>query len=318
MNYFINTRILFLLCFFPIAGFAHGNNFQERDNEYYKKSDTTFLAIDSSGFPGVNLLKASDYFALLSGNLKETITKPFHESGKDWGNFGKFTILAAGISLADKPIQKEGLRFSQKKTSLNNASATISDIAGVRGTIIGLVATGTLGLIIKNEKLVNTTLLATQASITGSVITTSVKYLAGRRRPYSYPSTEEAKPTFKGPFSRTPDGNSFNNSFPSGHTTVSFAIATVFASEYRDKPVIPVLAYSLATLVGVSRIGENQHWTTDVFAGAAIGFLSGKQAIKNYHQYSKKKADGKLKNSLSFTMNYSLGHWEPGMVLHLK
>lgn len=318
MNYFLKKYILLFLCVLPLAGFTQGNILENNDNEFYKITDTTFHVLDSTSITDVNLLNASNYFTLLTGNLKETVTKPFHATGKDWSNFGKFTILAVGISFADKPIQKEGLKFSQKKTFLNKVSGTISEITGFSFIVIGLASTGTFGLITKNEKLINTTLLATQASITSSAITTTVKYLAGRRRPYSYLPSEEAQPTFRGPFSNPPNGNSFNNSFPSGHTTVSFAIATVFASEYRDKPIVPILAYSLASLVGLSRISENQHWTTDVFTGAAIGYLSGKQAVKNYPQFSKKKADRKLKNSLSLHLNYSFGHWEPGMVLHLK
>ena len=317
MNWFIKKYTLFFLCVLPVTGFTQGTILKNADSTSYSTS-LAFHVVDSPVIPDVNLVHVANYFHLLSGNLIETATKPFHLNQKDWGNFGKFALLAAGIHFADKPIQKEGLKFSQKQTSLNKVSSRISQLSGFSGIVIGLATTGTVGLIIKNEKLVNTTLLATQASINGSAITTTIKYLAGRRRPYSYLPSEEAKPTFMGPFSKPPNGHSFNNSFPSGHTTVSFAIATVFATEYRDKPIVPIVAYSLATLVGVSRISENQHWTTDVFTGAAIGYLSGKQAVKNFHQFSKRKADGKIKNSLSFHLDYSFGHWQPRMVLHLK
>ena len=317
MNFFFKKWFVFLVFILPLSGFAQASPEQHKEGIIYK--------MDTAGTPefpaddqNVNLLHASDYFKLLSGNLKESFTKPFHATKKDWGNFGKFTLLAVGVGFADKPIQKEGLKFSQKSTSLNKISSTLSNIAGSSGTIIGLVATGTVGLIIKDRKLVNTTLLATQATITGSAITTSIKFLAGRRRPYSFLPSEEARPTFEGPFSKTPDGKSFNHSFPSGHATASFAIVTVFASEYRDKPIVPILAYGLATLVGISRITENKHWSTDVLTGAAIGYLSGKQAVNNFHKLSKKRADGKIKNTLLFNLNYYGGHWEPGMVLHLN
>lgn len=318
MNWFCKKYILIFLCLLPLAGFTQGNILENNNPVFHENTDTIFQRIDSTALRDVNLFNTSNYFRLLTGNLKETITKPLHTTGKDWVNFGKFTIVAVGLHFADKPIQNEGLKFSQKNTSLNKISQKISELSGFSGSVIGLAAIGSLGFIIQNEKLINTTLLATQATITGSAITTTVKYLAGRRRPYSYLPSEEAKPKFMGPFTRSPRDNSFNNSFPSGHTTVSFAIATVFASEYRDKPIVPVLAYGLATLVGVSRISQNQHWATDVFTGAAIGYLSGKQATKNYHQFSKRKAGGKLKNSLSYSLNYSAGHWEQGIVLHLK
>ena len=315
MNCILKNWTLLLIFILPLGGFA-----QESAVEYQKqvnhKIDTAQLTEQSPDHKPVNLLKFSDYFTLLSGNLTESVTKPFHATKKDWGNFTKFAIVAVGVSFADKPIQKEGLNFSQRSTTLNKISGTISDVTGTTGSIIGLVATGSLGLIIKDPKLVNTTLLATQASITGSAITTSLKYLAGRRRPYSYLPSQEARPTLEGPFSKAPDGKSFNHSFPSGHTTASFAIATVFASEYREKAMVPVIAYTLASLVGISRVAENEHWSTDVLTGAAIGYLSGKQAVNNFHRLSEKREDGETKNTLLFNLNYSGGHWEPGLVWH--
>jgi membrane-associated phospholipid phosphatase len=78
--------------------------------------------------------------------------------------------------------------------------------------------------------------------------------------------------------------------FLRGHTTLAFAAATVYAMEYRNKPLIPVLAYTAASLIGLSRITENKHWATDVVAGAALGYLSGRQVVNNYHRYAKLKA----------------------------
>src|SRR6266542_7064723 len=97
-----------------------------------------------------------------------------------------------------------------------------------------------------------TTLLATQAYITGSAIESVLKFVSGRQRPYFTDSTKvQASPIFHGPLYKTPrdpNGKRTNSSFPSGHTTVAFAAATVFAMEYKNKPLVPILAYSAATL----------------------------------------------------------------------
>lgn len=61
-------------------------------------------------------------------------------------------------------------------------------------------------------------------------------------------------------------------SFPSGHTSVSFQSATFVAKRYGWKYGIP--AYLGATYVGWSRVKSDQHDSTDVVAGAAIGILS--------------------------------------------
>ncbi len=65
-----------------------------------------------------------------------------------------------------------------------------------------------------------------------------------------------------------PNGESLN-SFPSGHTSVSFASAAFIQKRYGWKYGIP--AYVLASYVGFSRIEAKKHDGWDVLAGAAIG-----------------------------------------------
>jgi membrane-associated phospholipid phosphatase len=69
-----------------------------------------------------------------------------------------------------------------------------------------------------------------------------------------------------------PDGT--NLSFPSGHTSVSFASATVLQREFGWKVGIP--AYMLASYVGVSRIEAKRHFLSDVAFGAAVGIVAGR------------------------------------------
>jgi len=163
-----------------------------------------------------------------------------------------------------------------------------------------------------------TTLLATQSYITGAAIESVLKFISGRQRPYVTDSTKvQANPTFYGPFYKTPkdpNGNKTNSSFPSGHTTVAFAAATVFAMEYHNRPLIPFVAYSAATLIGLSRITENKHWATDVLTGAAVGYLTGRLVVNNYHRYAKLKEPQQKKNSVSFNLQYNYGVLMPGLV----
>jgi membrane-associated phospholipid phosphatase len=67
-----------------------------------------------------------------------------------------------------------------------------------------------------------------------------------------------------------PNGGDY--SFPSGHTSISFASAEFMRRRYGWKYGLP--AYSAAVFVAYSRVEANQHYTHDVVAGAAIGFLS--------------------------------------------
>lgn len=65
-----------------------------------------------------------------------------------------------------------------------------------------------------------------------------------------------------------PDGRFFN-SFPSGHTTVSFAFATLMSAHFRWG----WLWLLFATVVGISRVLTRAHWWHDVVGGAALGYI---------------------------------------------
>lgn len=73
-----------------------------------------------------------------------------------------------------------------------------------------------------------------------------------------------------------PDGSA-HSSFPSGHTSDTFAVATVTQHYYGKKWGVPL--YGLAALVGASRIEKGRHWPSDVLAGATIGYLAGRVAL---------------------------------------
>ncbi len=70
-----------------------------------------------------------------------------------------------------------------------------------------------------------------------------------------------------------PDGGGYR-SFPSGHTTIAFINATILTKEYKQQyPWIGALAYSTATITGLSRVANNRHWMKDVLFGASLGIL---------------------------------------------
>lgn len=70
------------------------------------------------------------------------------------------------------------------------------------------------------------------------------------------------------------------DSFPSGHTSVAFTMATVIAKRYNNTKIVPVISYTLATLVGLSRITEDAHWLSDCIVGGALGYGIGSLTVK--------------------------------------
>lgn len=92
--------------------------------------------------------------------------------------------------------------------------------------------------------------------------------------------------------------NTAGNSWPSGHTALSFAGATILHKEYglTRSPWYSVLGYSMATATGVLRVLNNRHWVSDVFSGAGIGILSTELAYALTDLLFKEK--GLLRNDL--------------------
>lgn len=101
-------------------------------------------------------------------------------------------------------------------------------------------------------------LVALCAVVTCGAITTGLKYAVNRPRPFvTYPDIIKK-------------GNAGSKSFPSGHTSSAFALATSISLEY-PKWYFVAPAYIWATTVGYSRMRLGVHYPTDVFAGAIVG-----------------------------------------------
>ena len=319
-SYLIIAAVLFLI---PSIGFC-----QQKDTLIKKLDSVSKVQPDSAknknnnikqeNYNEVTKLTTKTYFLLLGSDIKQQFSAPFHIKTKDYSKIAAFTLAAGAMIAADESINELAVNIRNNNPAVAEVSKYVTRFGGVYEayTLAGLAA---YGIVFKNEKLKTTTLLATQAYLSSTLVFESLKFLSGRQRPIYYdPKTGENDPTWHGPFYRfkktaygTKPPSSTYTSFPSGHTTLAFAAATVFAMEYRDRPLVPIISYSAASLIGLSRITENKHWASDVFVGAVVGYLCGKQVVNNYHRYSKLQ---KQKQSLSFNVNYFGGKLLPGVV----
>ena len=158
---------------------------------------------------------------------------------------------AGGASLAirgqDAPIT-QSWSTSPALDGLFEPGATIGGGAVQFG---GALATFALGRAINSPRLSIVGADLVRAQIVATVLTQGIKLSTGRQRP---------------------DGTRF--SFPSGHTSSSFATAAVLQRHFGWKAGIP--AYGLAAFVAGSRLQENRHYMSDVIFGAAVGIVSGR------------------------------------------
>lgn len=83
---------------------------------------------------------------------------------------------------------------------------------------------------------------------------------------------------------KRPDGSD-DNSFPSGHTSISFAAAAGLEQRFGWKLGVP--AHLAAAFVGLARVKANKHYWHDVLVGAAIGEAAGLLLVDKRHKGSK-------------------------------
>ncbi len=75
-----------------------------------------------------------------------------------------------------------------------------------------------------------------------------------------------------------PDGSNYQ-SFPSGHSAVTFAAATVIARHLGWRHA--AVAYAVASYVAASRLHDNVHYLSDVVFGAAVGTIAGRTVTEH-------------------------------------
>lgn len=218
---------------------------------------------------GIYLLD-TNYWLGYPKHVYKLVTAPARFDGKDWLVAGGLLAGAGALFALDENIKD----FWQD----NIAGGTGSDIIGafeplgqtwpvVAGSagvyVLAETAEQLGGWNLRREKAAG--LLTLESVLISQAITTGIKEVSGRTRPNS---TDDAF-LFEGP------GN--GHSFPSGHATVAFAVATTLSNVYgKENAWVPWVAYPVATMTALSRIDDNKHWASDVFVGGLIGYAVAK------------------------------------------
>lgn len=197
-----------------------------------------------------------------------TIKQPLNFSQKDWLTVGSIVGGTALLFTVDKDIRKFALA---NQTNLNNKIFNFDSFYGNGYTAFFTAGLYGVGLFTGNSAIRKLGLDASEAFIISGITTGILKIVIGRRRPYGGDSHLFLKP-FQLP-------NNDYHSLPSGHTTVAFAVSTVMA-QYLKNISWKIFWYGAAGMVAASRIYHNQHWASDVFLGAAVGYFVGKFVVQ--------------------------------------
>lgn len=204
-------------------------------------------------------------------DIRGIMTSPVHWNGRQWTK----VAIVAGVAASLYPLDSETREESQE--SRNSFNDTVSRVFRSFGepqyTALPLGALYLYGHLQGDGRARETALLGLESLVLSGVTTGIIKNLAHRDRP----SSGQPYNIWHGP-----ELSPHDLSFPSGHSTEAFALATVIANEYGDKKCIPPLAYGIASMTALSRVHDNAHWLSDIFVGSAIGYFTAKAVLHRH------------------------------------
>lgn len=242
------------------------------------RADSERTPIDSAG--PVDVTNVSRASALRVGD--STLYVPGILTTRSLERLGIATlVLTAAMTPLDAMIARNAQAFRGAGTGpVERVASTLNWIGDPGSVVIPVAVLGT-GLLSGNSTLREIGLHASESVVLTGGVTALVKGVAGRRRPT--PGQQDMDDfSFDGGFR----GGNAESSFPSGHTTGAFALATTLTLEtMRFDPaatkLVAITSFGIATGVGMARVYTNHHWASDVVLGAGIGTI-GALVVERY------------------------------------
>ncbi len=206
----------------------------------------------------------TNFLRHLAEDQKDIWTSPFHLKPADAKWLVPMSGIATGLFVTD-PQSSYAMRLGDLSAWKTASDAGVASAAGMTGAMY------IWGHLTHNERARETGVLATEAMINAIGVDYAMKFATGRERPI--PSN------FQNIFFHG------GTSFPSDHSAVTWAFASVIAQEY-PHPLAEVGAYGLAVGVSMARAASEQHFLSDVFVGGLLGYQIGRHIYKTRHNAS--------------------------------
>ena len=251
----------------------------QKNDSVSKKPDTLIITAEPQNILPTSNFSRSYAYSYWT-DTKSVFTNPFR--------WKKSKIIAASaivagtitlIAIGDKPIQQ----FFYRNQSYFISKSSYYFFSPLGSGVIAIPALGVFyacGVIWKNKKAKETGMKGVEAYVITAVLTNVIKQVTHRHRPYQ--DTPPDPHIWEGPFSWGGDYGTFGyNSFPSGHSSAIFAIATVVGLEYWNTKWVPAVSFGMAGFTALYRLAVNDHWASDVLFGSALGFAVGSMVYFN-------------------------------------
>jgi undecaprenyl-diphosphatase len=227
----------------------------------------------------LSLTQASSALAQTNPPAAPAPTAPIAETGFV-ARHRAATIAVSGTALTlalfplDRVVMQRVQRPDLQGSAALRSTADAFNFIGGPGFVIASAGLLGVGYATQQNTVTQVGIRATEAVVVNAVVNSLLKGAFGRQRPFVNDSTPNVFGFGKG-FS-----TAGRTSFPSGHTSSSFAFATATAmvlgarSPRSARYITPALL-GAATLVGAARVYGAHHWPSDIAAGATVGALSG-------------------------------------------
>jgi membrane-associated phospholipid phosphatase len=217
---------------------------------------------------------STSYLKSYLTNTRDIVVAPFHWDINDVANVTMVAGVTGFLMIYDEKMDDFVAR-NQNEKLVNFSKYVIAPFGSGVYSLPLLGAVYLSGIIGGNEYDKEMALLGLKTLILSAGEATVTKWMFQRHRP-----EDDVPPDswiFEGPSGDLHD----DGSFVSRHATTAFALAAVLAEGYKSKKKwVPYVAYTLASLVTVSRVYERKHWASDAFAGACLGYVTGKFLFK--------------------------------------
>jgi membrane-associated phospholipid phosphatase len=229
---------------------------------------------------GYSTLTANGWFSRLVKDQKTIFASPLRIKRRD----AKWLLPLAGATTALILTDKRSAGMVSGPQSLKGPSDVVSSLGSPYALFGAAGATYAIGNIAGDGRLTRAGALGLEALVDTAILTRSLKLAFGRGRPTARAS--------QGRF------RAGGESFPSGHSMTTWALATVFAREYSDRKLVRLGAYGLATAVSISRFTGRDHFPSDVLVGSALGHLIGRWVVGR-----QEKSEGRAMTNISPYVN---------------
>lgn len=210
------------------------------------------------------------YLLSYPGSVVYTLKQPVQWGTTDWLKAAGVLGVGVGLYFVEQDLQ-EWVQ-EHRYQGLDHGSRVVERFGNFRILLPAAALTALGGYLFDDAQTVDTGMLSLKSMLLSGATTFTLQLITQREIP------------------QAGEGHGFNlgkdfswkwDSFPSGHSTMAWSVAPILARQYAEQKWVAPMVYTLASLTSLSRVYENKHWATDVFAGAVIGYLGAQVTLNS-------------------------------------